>query len=808
MCGLPDVLGGDKPCPASKPYCCRFTCATLDTCMCESHAECPEDRCCVRDPSSGFGTCSARKLNGTCPCAAHSDCGPESCCLQPGAPAPTPFTPGGRGTCSPSCAECAAANISSLGLGANACAPSGAALQLPAGISLEPVSSPTACDNLLPFAQSIDSSKLRWFPIASSVSGGHLPSGLPSPNASFTTTWQATLMTGEELQDSMELWPEPWLEGLAGLVATPLAVAAAPPPPRPASPKPPSPTARQPPSPPARKPPSPPALKPPSPPAHKPPSPPALKPPSPPALKPPSPPARKPPSPPALKPPSPPARKPPSPPALKPPSPPALKPPSPPALKPPSPPARKPPSSPARNPPSPRPPKPPSPPKTAARRAVLTAGTRTDLDMAALTTHSESMHDADGLTSPHSVYADRGERLRRLLGAVPSREEHCENPHSNGVPPELNGCGPSGSPLKLAGMNFLFGNRDCPRLPAVPGLEVPIRLATMWTETCTSFKPCCDGHDRCYSECSRAFTQQRCDNEMYQCTMASCASGAGPRECAIVANMYYSALQLGGKSAWEAAQNKHCICADPPSPPSPPTPPSPPMPSPSPPKPPSPPPPPPPPRRPPPPPPKRKRRQNGLLVLPNRGEAVLRLTTTTVTGSITSFKASLHLASPSNTPAATTAGATSGALGRRALQQASAGPPRPPWPAPPGPNSAHGEVTLGLPIEALPGSTLNRIRIPLLIGMTCTNDEFEGSGPEEPFVFQGLTPSPMLRQAATALRACPKGVDMAEAQALVWKMIQPQDEEEAGDPDEAAGERVLQAFLAAGCTGLAAGPTR
>ncbi|KAG2501240.1 hypothetical protein HYH03_001047 [Edaphochlamys debaryana] len=688
-CGIPELialLGGDGACPPDQPLCCNNMCvASLDACGCSSSADCPEDRCCKRDPSSGFGTCSARKLNGTCPCAAHSDCGPESCCLQPGAPAPTPSTPGGSGgVCSPSCAECAAANITSLGLGANACAPSGAPLQLPAGISLEPVSSTGDCDDLEVFAQglgasatvskcailNIDSSKLRWFPIASSVAGAADVSGLPSPNASFTTTWQATLMTGEELQDSMELWPEPWLEGLAGLVATPL--------------------------------------------------------------------------------------------------------------------------EPADTAPS-------------TRRSAMGEDA------------SHALFIDSHILSGASTFSTAGMPLRRRLGSVPSREDHCLDPRSNGKPVGSNGCGPSGSPLKLAGIDFLFGSRDCPRLPLLPSLSTLIRLGSLWADTCTSLKPCCDAHDRCYSECSRAFTQERCDQEMYECAMAACAGGPGPRECAVVASTYYSALQIGGTPAWEAAQNEHCICADPPSPPSQPSPslpppPPPEIPPPLPPPPPEVPPPLPPPQLPtpelqlsppsappaappplplPPPP----RLQNGVLLLPNRGEAVLRLTTTTTAGTVTSFKASLRLAFLSSTPSATAAGATSGALGRRALQQASAGPP---------PLVPHGpsELTLGPDIEALPGSTLDRIRIPLLLGMTGTNEEYEGSGPEEPFVFQGLTPSPMLRKAATALRGCPGSVGLLEPQWLVWEMIKAKDQGSGRDISEAGGERVLQAFLETGCSGL------
>ena len=70
----------------------------------------------------------------------------------------------------------------------------------------------------------------------------------------------------------------------------------------------------------------------------------------------------------------------------------------------------------------------------------------------------------------------------------------------------------------------------------------------------------CDAHDRCYGTCNN--DKAKCDDIFYQAMNTQCLSSPSVELCQRIANIFYSAVKLGGGSAFRNAQNEDCWCDD------------------------------------------------------------------------------------------------------------------------------------------------------------------------------------------------------------------------------------------------------
>lgn len=124
-------------------------------------------------------------------------------------------------------------------------------------------------------------------------------------------------------------------------------------------------------------------------------------------------------------------------------------------------------------------------------------------------------------------------------GLVAARQCMNPRPDTSIPPPTPNGCGGAGS--------------------AVP---VPDGFGKC------NFKPWCDNHDLCYATCGA--NKQLCDDMLCTNLFAECGRcGKNLLErlaCMEAAAAYCAAVTLFGQGWYDAAQERFCICCDPPTP--------------------------------------------------------------------------------------------------------------------------------------------------------------------------------------------------------------------------------------------------
>ncbi len=116
-----------------------------------------------------------------------------------------------------------------------------------------------------------------------------------------------------------------------------------------------------------------------------------------------------------------------------------------------------------------------------------------------------------------------------------------QNPDFKADDPEnFNGCGPDGWDYVV---------------PDNPNLDQP----------CASFFPACRSHDIGYNTCGKP--QQEIDDNFLQGMLAACNCVfdlIDKAQCIALAHAYYEAVTSGGEDAYDAAQEKACLCEQPP----------------------------------------------------------------------------------------------------------------------------------------------------------------------------------------------------------------------------------------------------
>src|SRR6185436_1719341 len=107
-------------------------------------------------------------------------------------------------------------------------------------------------------------------------------------------------------------------------------------------------------------------------------------------------------------------------------------------------------------------------------------------------------------------------------------------------PANYNGCGPDG-------WDYLVP--DNPNLPYF----------------CASFFDACKAHDIGYNTCGKP--KQQTDDKFLQDMLAACdciVSLIDHEECVAIAHLYHQGVTGGGAGAWDDAQQKACVCQEPP----------------------------------------------------------------------------------------------------------------------------------------------------------------------------------------------------------------------------------------------------
>lgn len=128
-----------------------------------------------------------------------------------------------------------------------------------------------------------------------------------------------------------------------------------------------------------------------------------------------------------------------------------------------------------------------------------------------------------------------------LVEYPPADLDNCPNKrHHPGAKPSMNGCGPADS------------------IDLVPDTFGPV-----------NFAPGCDVHDVCYGTCGS--DRKKCDDDMRTAMQTACLKQWGGSlvtlpllaACFKVADVYHSAVRLGGEGPWEQAQREDCECCHP-----------------------------------------------------------------------------------------------------------------------------------------------------------------------------------------------------------------------------------------------------